>query len=283
MRPFDYSSPSRLDEAVLLLANTPGARILAGGSQLLVEPARSQLRAPLLVDLRRIDGLAAIERQTDGRLKIGAMTTLAVVASHEAVRTEYPGLVDAAQAVGDPQVRNRATLGGSLMIDDAAADLPAVMLALDAEVQIAGPRGPRTQAIDDLRRGAALGAGDVLTAVILPALPRRTGTAYEKMRNPATFYAVCGVAARVTLDGQGVVSACRVAVTGVGPSATRLGAVESALTGHSASGTLEAAANRAADGLAARSDRFASADYRRHLARVLTQRALTRAVERAGQ
>lgn len=278
MRPFDYTAPSRLEEAVSLLSKTPGARVLAGGSQLLVEPARSALDAPLLVDLRKVDGLGGIDVAGDGSVRIGAMATTATLAAHAALRSMHSALVEAAALVGDPQVRNRATVGGALASQEAAADLPAALLALDAQVQVAGAKGTRSVPVDAVLAG--LSAGDVIASIALPAAPG-AGSAYEKFKHPSTFYAICGVAASVTLAGDGSVRVCRVAVTGAA-SPARARAAEQALTGRTPdAGAIETAAAKVTDGLALRGDAFGSAEYRGHLARVLAARALARAVERA--
>ena len=287
MRPFDYIAPRRLDEAVRLLAKTPGAVPLAGGNRLLVDPSRSLLTTPLLVDLRRVDGLTGITVQKDGRCSIGAMTTLATLARDVGVRTAYTALAEAAEVSGDPQARNRATLGGSLAANDSADDLPAAVLALDAEVHVTGSTGARTVAVGALLTGAgqtSLAAAELITAVTLPRPEAGTGTAYEKVRNPATLAAVCGVAAALTLAADGTASSCRVSLVGAARSAIRLPEVESALLGQKVTAqAIEKAAGRAAAGVTMRNDLFATAEYRGHLAKVMAQRALTRAFERASR
>jgi carbon-monoxide dehydrogenase medium subunit len=287
MRPFDYIAPRRLDEAVNLLAKTRGAVPLAGGNRLLVDPSRSSLNTPLLVDLRRIDGLTGITVWQDGRCSIGAMTTLATLARDAGVRTSFTALAEAAEASGDPQARNRATLGGSLAANDSADDLPAALLALDGEVQVTGPAGTRTVDVGALLIGAgqtSLKTGELITAVTLPRPEARTGTAYEKVRNPSTLAAVCGVAAALTLALDGTASSCRVSLVGSVRSAIRLPEVESALLGQTVTAqAIEKTAGRAVVGVTMRNDLFASTEYRSHLSKVLTQRALTRAFERASR
>lgn len=177
MKPFDYATPSRLEDAVKLLLQTPGARVIAGGSQLLVEPSRSQLSAPLLVDLRKIDALAGIETTKDG-VRVGAMTTAAVVAASATLQASHAAMAEAAALVGDPQVRNRATVGGALAANDPAADLPAALLALGAHVQVAGPMGKRSESVDALL--GRLGVGEVIVSVTLPVAAPGTGSAYKK-------------------------------------------------------------------------------------------------------
>lgn len=279
-----YAAPRSVDEAVALLAKNPGARVLAGGHNLLVEPGRRALAGALLVDLGRIDALAGIRPQKDGRLEIGAMTTLAAIAASDAIRAAYPAFAEAARSMGDAQMRNRATLGGSLASSDPEAALPALALALDATIQVTGPRGARTVGAADAPPRMPLGSGEVITAVALPAPAPRSGVAYVSCANAATLHALCGIAASVTLAQDGTVSACRVAVTGATERPERLAGVEQALAGRAMSAeALAAAANAAGTGQAFRGDLFASADYRAHLARVLTGRALKQAIERAGQ
>jgi carbon-monoxide dehydrogenase medium subunit len=279
MKPFDYAAPSRLDEAVTLLSGTPGARVIAGGSQLLVEPSRSRLSAALLVDLRKVDALTGVGVTAAGA-RIGAMTTAAAIAANAEFGGGYKALVEAAAQVGDPQVRNRATVGGAIAGNDPAADLPAALIALGAEVEIAGSKGTRSAPVEKVL--GAIAADEILVAVRLPVAAARSGSAYEKIRHPATFYALCGVAASVTLDADGRVSACRIAVTGAAAPA-RANAAEAALGAQSpTAAAIELASARVTDGLALRGDAFGSPEYRGHLARVLAARALTRAVERAG-
>jgi carbon-monoxide dehydrogenase medium subunit len=261
MSSFRYAAPTSLEEAIALLSQNTGARVVAGGHRLLVEPERSRLAGGLVVDLRRIPGLAGIETQPDGRLKIGAMATLAAIASSGAVQNGWRALAEAAQGSEDAQIRNRATIGGSLAFGDPEADLPAAILALDAKVEKSGP---------------------VITGFLFPAAARRPGSAYEKMRHPATLRAICGVAASISLGENGAVSTAGVALTGAADRAARLAAVENALLNQQPRPELLAAAAAAArEQLTFRGDHFASADYRRHLAGVIAERALRRAVERA--
>lgn len=238
---YDYEAPSTLDEASELAAQD-GAVLLAGGQSLLTELKRAELRPSVVVDLRRIESLRA--SNGDGW---GAMTTL------DELDTAGPSaLTDALAAIRDPQVRNRATIGGSVSLVRQGADLPAVALALGAELTRSGP---------------------IVTAVRFPSHP---GSAYEKLANPASGYAICGVAAAVTLAADGKIDTASIAVAGAGPTAVSL------VTG--ARGTedeVAAAAAAAADGVEFPSDLAAPADYRAHLTRVLTARALRRAIQRA--
>ena len=218
-----YAAPGSLDEAVKLLAKNSDARVLAGGHGLLVEPGRSRVANSLLVDLRKVPGLAGIEADKSGGVKIGAMTTLAAIAADAGLLKTYPALALAAEMTGDPQMRNRATLGGSIASSDPEADLPAIALALDAAIQVTGPKGARSVKADDLFGGkASLAAGDVITAVVLPAPAARTGTAYEVVRNPSTLGPICGVVATVTVGADGTVTASRVALAGAAERPTRV-------------------------------------------------------------
>jgi len=280
-----YAAPGSLDEAVALLAKNSDARVLAGGHGLLVEPGRSRVANSLLVDLRKVPGLAGIEADKSGGVKIGAMTTLAAIAADAGLLKTYPALALAAEMTGDPQMRNRATLGGSIASSDPEADLPAIALALDAAIQVTGPKGARSVKADDLFGGkASLAAGDVITAVVLPAPAARTGTAYEVVRNPSTLGPICGVVATVTVGADGTVTASRVALAGAAERPTRLAGAEKAATGKKGGEAAAAAAGAAAgDGTTIRGDLFASADYRKHLTRVLTERAIKQAFDRAGR
>jgi aerobic carbon-monoxide dehydrogenase medium subunit len=284
MMPDGYAAPSGLDEAVSLLAGNPGAHVLAGGHTLLVEPNRSRIAGSLLVDLRRIQALVGIEPHPDGSVTIGAMTTLAAIAESDVIGRTHRSLAEAAHAAADAQTRNRATLGGALAGADPEADLPALVLALDATVHVVGSTGSRTIPADTLFTGAyrtALRSDAVITGVMFPALPPGSGTAYEKFRHPATLGAICGVAAAVTLGQNRSIAVARIAVTGVAEHAVRLYAVEKALANQPADSALGGAFVSAGEGITFRGDHFASADYRRHLTGVLAEIAVKRALERA--
>jgi carbon-monoxide dehydrogenase medium subunit len=274
----DYVAPQTLEEACALIA-AGDARALAGGNSLLVEPNRRQLVGVKLVDLRRVAGLAGITEQ-DGGLRIGAMATLAAVAV--AAGDRYPALTDAIEQIGDPQVRNRATIGGNLAERDPGNDLPPVITVLDAQVQVQGPSGSRMIVPDDLTYGGWR-RGELITGIVLPAPPPRTGSAYEKFKHPATLYAICGVAASVTLGADGTVSACTVAVAGAAGGPTKLSAIPRALEGKRVDDASLAAAVERIGELRWIGDHFASAEYRRHLTRVLVPRALARAATRASR
>lgn len=282
MNAHGYAAPRSLDEALALLAGNPGARVLAGGHSLLVEPKRRSIGGALLVDLGRIEGLAGIET-AEGGLKIGAMTTLAAIAASEAVAAAFPALADAARETGDAQLRNRATLGGSLVSADAGGLLSALALALGVTLKVRGPKGARTISIDDAPGRTPLAAGEVVIAIHVPRAAR-SGAAYASVRNPATLAPICAVAAAVSVGGDRSITACRVAVGGATERPARLASVEKAITGQKPDAdALSKAAGSAADGLTFRGDLFGSADYRAHLTRVLTRRALKAAAERAAR
>jgi carbon-monoxide dehydrogenase medium subunit len=280
-----YAAPAYMEEVVTLLTNDPSARVLAGGQSLLVQPNRSRIANALLVDLRKIPGLAEIEGHRDGTIKIGAMTTLANLASNEAIRDAYPALAEAVRTMGDAQLRNRATVGGSLAGADPDDDVPALMLALDATVQAVGPQAARAIRADALFTGprqTSLGSSEVIVAVTIPPSTGRSGIAYEKFKHPATLFTICGVAARVAVNEQGIIADARVALCGAAQHPMRLSALEKALVNQRPSdvGT-STAGDAAVAGVTFKGDLFASPEYRRHLTRVLAERALKQAIARA--
>lgn len=281
---FDYAAPTSVTDAVALLGGTSEGRVLAGGQRLLTDLKLGRARPGLLVDLRRVPGLADIE-SARGNLRVGAMVTIDALAASQALASAPEALVDAIAVFGDPQVRNRATVGGALANPTPGADLPAVALACGATVELVGPEGPRTAPAEDAFWGpppAGPGAGEIIVAVNLPIAEAGTGSAYSKVAHPGSGYAVCGVAALVALGPDGSVARCRVAAAGLEAGAVRLPAVEAALTGTAATAAdVTAAADVSDPGVTLLSDVAASADYRAHLARVLADRSLTRAVERA--
>jgi aerobic carbon-monoxide dehydrogenase medium subunit len=283
---FEYHVPKTVNEAAQLAAEFGGdGKILAGGHSL-VPMMRLRLAAPKhIVDITRIPELAYI-REEGGKIQIGALTTHYQIESSDLLKAKCPLFPEAAGEIGDVQVRNKGTLGGSLAHSDPAADWPAAILAADAEIHAVGLSGDRWIAAQDFfvdMLTTALEPGEILTGVRVPLLPDHAGDAYVKLRQPASGFAVVGVAARVVLDGQGSVQHVSVGITGIGPKAYRATGVELALRGKSPTARhLEEASAHAADGVEANSDLYASSEYRAHLARVYTRRALAKAVERAG-
>lgn len=286
---FAYHAPASLREVVALLQqgdpNGGEVKVLAGG-QSLIPLLKLRMAAPAaLVDLRNVAELRGISEEGDG-VVIGAATTYFQTIDSPVVQRRCPLLIQAISQVGDPQVRARGTVGGSLAHADPAGDLPAVAVALDAEMRAVGPNGQRSIAAKDFfvdLLTTALDPAEVLTAVKFAATDRpHTGTSYQKHRHPASGYAVVGVAAVVMLNGDGTVQAARVGVTGAGTHAARATGVEQAIAGKTLDdATLTSAVASATDGMELMSDTYASSEYRAHLARVLTKRALLDAAARA--
>lgn len=283
---FEYFAPTSVDDAIALLQeHGDEAKVLAGGHSL-IPLMKLRLSEPgVLVDIGGIGELRGV-RRTNGSVAIGALTTYTAIGGADELRGAE-ALTEAALSVGDAQVRNRGTIGGSLAHADPGADLPAAILALDAEIALKGPGGERTVRADDFFQGfftTDVGEAEILTEIRLGQAPARTGTAYVKFPNPASGYAVVGVAARVTLNEDGTVADARVAVTGAGDHAVRATAVEDALRGQQLTDeVIASAAAAAADGIDPLEDIHASAEYRAELARVYTRRALAKARERAGR
>ena len=237
-----------------------------------------------VVDIRRIGGLSGV-RDEGGTIVIGALTTHYAIESNASLKQKCPILTEAGAMIGDPQVRNLGTMGGSLAHSDPAADWPAVVLALGAELKAVGPKGARTIKAADFFKDlltTALGHDEILTEIRIPALPAHTGTAYAKHPHPASRFAVVGVAAVVTLDGAGKCTAAHVGVTGVGSMATRAKGTEAAVTGKTLdAATIQGAAAKAADGIEMSADLQGSVEYKRHLTQVYAKRALEAAASRA--
>lgn len=282
---FDYYRARSVADAQQLMADHPGAKLLAGGHSL-VPLLKLRLAAPAaVVDISRIPELRGIARQGDG-IRIGALTTHAELAGSADLRTAARALAEAAAIVGDPAVRNRGTIGGNVAHADPASDLPIVLVALDARMVAVGPRGERTIPVAEFFTGimaTALAEDEILSAILVPAAARGQGSAYEKFAHPASRYAVLGAAALVTVDG-GTCTAARVAIGGLLPNARRAAAVEKALVGKAASDDAIAAAAKqvTADlGKDVTGDIFASAEYRSAVAPVYVKRAIAAAVARA--
>jgi aerobic carbon-monoxide dehydrogenase medium subunit len=269
---FDYTAPESLDETIAALREGgEDAKLLAGGHSLL-PLMKLRLAVPtLLVDLRRVPGLTGIERG-NGTFSIGAMTT------HHQVATGGLGLAsDAAATIADQQVRNRGTIGGSLAHGDTASDMPAVLLACEGEVVARGPNGERTIAASELFQDyltTALAPDEVLTEVRLPAM-EGYGTAYEKFNRRREDWAMVGVCALVKKAGDGSCEDVRIGLTHMGSTPLRASAAEEALRGQGLDAdSIGRAAEQAAEGTEPPADLNATSEYKRHLARVLTRRAL---------
>ncbi|MGH7268151.1 MAG: FAD binding domain-containing protein [Candidatus Rokuibacteriota bacterium] len=281
---FEYHRPGTVEEAVRLLAtHKDDAKLLAGGHSL-IPLMKLRLSSPKhIVDLRRVTGLSGI-REEGGAVVIGALTPHYAIESSALLKQKCPILAEAGALIGDPQVRNLGTIGGSVAHADPAADWPAVVLALGAELKAVGPKGARTIEADDFFKDlltTALAPDEVLTEIRVPLPPAGAGTAYVKHPHPASRFAVVGVAAVLAVSG-GKCERASVAITGVGPKATRARGVEAALSGKALDAqAVGAAAEKAADGISYSADLQGSVEYKQHLTRVYTRRALEAAASRA--
>ncbi|QIA26549.1 xanthine dehydrogenase family protein subunit M [Thermaerobacter sp. PB12/4term] len=290
---FAYHRPESLDEVFQLLARYgDGAKLLAGGHSLLPAMKLRLAQPQVLIDLGRVRELAGVAVEPDGTLRLGALTTHHQVMTDAAIRRHAPLLSEVAGVIGDMQVRYRGTLGGSIAHADPAADYPAALLALEAEIEVAGPGGARrTVLAGEFFLGpfvTALQPDELVTAVRIPAAAGGDqgwswGYRYLKMARRASDFALVGVAAAVARDPEGAAAAVRVALNGVTGAAYRASAVEEHLTGRVPTAELLAeAAQRAVEGVDVDGDALTSAEYRAHLARVYTRRALAEAWQRAG-
>jgi carbon-monoxide dehydrogenase medium subunit len=278
--PFTYARPTTVDEALQAIAEGgEDVKVLAGG-QSLIPVMRLRLAAPeTVVDLGRIDELRGIRDEGDA-LVLGAMTTHSDVLADGLVAQHAPLIAQATATVADRQVRHRGTFGGALAHADPAGDLPAVALALDAEFVLAGPEGRRAVPARDFfvdYLTTALEEGEILVEVRVPKLAGRWGMHYEKLNRVAQAWSIVAVAAAVRRE-DGHIAEARIGLTNMGPTPLRAGAAEAALAGAEATAdAIAAAAARAAEGTSPTSDLNAQADYRQHLAQVLTRRAVSAA------
>jgi carbon-monoxide dehydrogenase medium subunit len=279
---FAYQRPASIEEALAIIGSDPGAKLLAGGQSLLPLLKLRLGSADTLVDIGRLPGLRGVRQLDDGRLAIGALTTYADLLASPAA--QYGLLGDALPEIGDVQVRNRGTVGGAIAHADPASDLPACLLALDAELVVRSATGERTTPVNGFFEGAfatALGPDEILTEIRLPAPRDDAGSAYVSLQQPASGYALVGVAAVVLSNGSGGIAGAMVALTGVGDVAYRAGAVEAALAGTDGSpASIAAAAEHATDGIDVSSDIHADRAYRTAMAAVYTRRAIEAALAR---
>jgi carbon-monoxide dehydrogenase medium subunit len=276
---FEYQRATSVDDAIAKLK--AGGKILAGGHSL-VPLMKLRLSEPgVLIDIARIPGLAGV-REKDGKIEIGAATVHHDVATSPVLRDKSPFVAEAASDIGDQQVRNRGTLGGSLAHSDPAADYPAVMLALDADIVLKGPKGSRSVKASSFFQGlftVDLASDEIITGVQFA--PVKTA-AYAKLHQKASHFAIVGVAAALDVKS-GTIQSARVGLTGASTHAVRLSNVEAALAGKPLSkATIDAAAKDAGAGIAdVNSDIHASEEYRRAMIPVFTRRALEAAAARA--
>lgn len=281
---FEYRAPASVDEAVSVLAEHGDAKVLAGG-QSLIPMMRFRLTEPsLLVDINDVQGLSRLE-ESDGELRIGATVRHADVEHADLAAARYPLLAEAAGLIADPLVRNRGTVGGSLVHADPAGDWGAVLLACGGDLIARSADGERTIPADDFFLGpftTSLDPGELLVEARVPRAGDRSGGAYEKLERKVGDFATVAVAARVELDDEGVCTAAGLGLTAVGPSNLRPEDAEAALEGRPLDGDrVEEAAELAADASSPTSDNRGSEEYKRDMVRVLTKRAVRRAAERA--
>ena len=281
---FGYHAPGSLEEAFgLLRQHGEDAKLLAGGHSLLPAMKLRLTQPDVLIDLSRIPGLNGI-RQDGDALVIGALTTHTEVATSEAVRSLLPGLADTASVIGDLQVRNRGTMGGSVAHADPGADLPVTLTALNASFVVTSSEGERTVAADDFFVDfftTALEPNEILTSIRIPLPSTPARTSYAKLPHPASGYVVVSAAAALTVAG-GACAGARVVLGGVGGTPHRATGTEAVLEGQALTPeTMAAAAQRAAEGIDPHADSYADEDYKRHMAVVYAGRAIEAAAARA--
>jgi len=281
---FDYVAPTTLSEAISLLSQNGDAKILAGG-QSLIPMMRFRLAAPaILIDINRLANLEYI-REEGGWLKIGALTREAMIDGSSLVRERYPLLADTARVVADPLVRNMSTIGGNLAHADPANDHPATMLAYGAQVVATGPQGERVIPISDFFLGpfeSALSADEILTEIQIPVPEAKSGGAYIKLERKVGDYATAAVAVQIRLDENGNCAYAGMGLTNVGLTPIKATAAEEALKGQALNDSaIREAARLAAEAAEPESDHRGSAEYKRHLVKTLSVRALRKAAGRA--
>jgi carbon-monoxide dehydrogenase medium subunit len=281
---FDYKAPTTLDEAVALLASDlDGAKVLAGGHSLIPAMKLRLAQPQLLIDIARIPSLAYIREEGD-QILIGATTTHYQLESSQLLQNICPLLPDCARSIGDVQVRNKGTIGGSLAHSDPAGDWPAAILALDGELIVVGPNGERTVKAENFfvdLLTTDLQPGEILREIRIKKPVGKFGQAYQKVPHPASGFAVVGVAVHLVLDGNGACQSAGIGVTGVGVKAYRAKGVESALVGTNLDdSTVASAVTHVCDGIDPNADLYASSEYRCHLAQVHARRAVQAAKAR---
>ena len=275
---FGYEAPGSLEEAFgLLRQHGEDAKLLAGGHSLLPAMKLRLTQPEVLIDLSRIPGLSGI-RQDGDTLVIGALTTHTEVSTSETVRSLLPGLADTASVIGDMQVRNRGTMGGSVAHADPGADLPVTLTALNASFVLTSAEGERTVAADDFFVDfftTALEPNEILTSVRIPLPAAPVRTSYAKLPHPASGYVVVSVAAALTVDGSGACTGARVVLGGVGGTPHRATETEAALVGKQMTADVAAeAAQKAAEGIDPHADSYADEEYKRHMAVIYARRAI---------
>ncbi|GCE24745.1 carbon monoxide dehydrogenase [Dictyobacter alpinus] len=281
---FDYHPAASVDEAIALLQQYGDeAKVLAGGHSLIPAMKLRLSQPEHLIDISKISSLSYIREEQD-HIAMGALTRYVEIEQSELLRKHFPLLPEATSMVGDQQVRNRGTIGGSIAHSDPAADLPGVVLALKAEIVVQGPKGKRTIQADDFfvdTFTTALEADELLVEFRFPKPVTGTGSAYDKLANKASHYAIAGCAAVITKGQDGNCAAASIAITGATVLTVRASAVESALVGKPLSdAVITEAVSHATDGADMISDIHGSEEYRRKMASVVARRAIMRALER---
>ncbi len=282
---FGYVAAHSVDEALQLLSkHGEDAKLLAGGHSL-IPAMKLRLASPrTLIDLGTVPGLSGV--RVDGNtLAIGALTVHADVGSSDLIRKHVPGLSDAASVIGDMQVRNRGTIGGSVAHADPGADFPVILTALNASFVLQSSSGSRSVAADDFFIDfftTAMTANEILTEIRVPLPASGSGTAYLKLPHPASGYVVVSAGVSINRQTSGSCASGHVAIGGLGSGPSRAKATEAALHGQPLTAEVIAvAAAKAADGTDPDGDTYASADYKRHMATVYTRRAIEEAARRA--
>ena len=284
---FAYERATSVDQAIALLSeHGDSAKLIAGGHSLLPIMKLRLAEPEMLIDIGRINELRGV-RDVGSEIAIGALTTHHAIATDPQLRERIPLLADTASRVGDRQVRNRGTIGGALAHADAAADYPAAILALEATIVAKGPQGERRIPASEFFLDfltTALQPDEVLTEVRIAPPTAGHGWSYQKLANQASGYALVGVGALVTLDGDGACANLRLGITGAAPVAWRATAVEAALDGRKPDGdAIVVATAGVMDGVEPLDDLHASAQYRRRVTQGLTRRAILQAAERASR
>ena len=280
---FDYVRAESLRDALKVLSDGDGSKAIAGGHSLLPIMKFRLAQPPRLVDISRLEELKGIADKGRGT-RIGAGTTYRELLESELLRERFPIIGEATRTIGDLQVRNRGTIGGSLAHADPVSDMPAVMLALDATFNLRSKRGRRSVKAREFFQGAfttALAEDELLTEIILPRLPTGAGTTYLSHDHPASGYAIVGAAVVVARKRKAVTHAV-VALTGVGEIAYLLRSADGLIGSTGEPDVIAKVAGEATTGVEVNGDIYAPAEYRRHLATVITRRALETALERAG-
>ncbi|HUQ88245.1 MAG TPA: xanthine dehydrogenase family protein subunit M [Vicinamibacterales bacterium] len=276
---FDYERATSVEDAIAKLAASNGGKLIAGGHSL-VPLMKLRLSEPAkLVDISRIPGLSGI-KDAGGRIEIGATTTHTEIASSKLLRDKCPMIAEAAAEIGDAQVRNRGTIGGSIAHADPSADFPAVVLALDADIQLKGKNGARSVKASAFFRGfydVDLQPGELIVGVHFTPVK---SSAYVKLHQRASHYAIVGVAAALEVKG-GVIQSARIGVTGATTHGVRLASVEKALAGKKADGIAAAVASASGDIVDINGDLHASAEYRKAMIPVFVKRAVEKALSRS--